>query len=480
MKLHRHLLAPALALAALVPAAPAAAQSWTCRASAAYVITADGGRVEPIRANGSASPPTDRETCADEEITAARSDVNDPVELQLVNPFARTQIDPNGRPPLEQEVVAEGGVQGLRIKVGDTVIRTAAMRSEGAAFCTSAGPKAVVRSSVLGLGVGTEEIQDLGERIVRTLFPSPGTIARVIVNDDVKDPSDPNAVIRQAVRVELTDDAGRPQATVVIGEVKLSRKGAVCAPPVEQPAGGSFASCPVGTDIKAAAEGGFVCVREVTVRESGPCPAETTPAPGGACVREVVVQSAGGSPQGGVLRPLTDAPVSPCKAGKFGRRFGILGTNRIDRITGSNASDRIFVLKGNDRVSAGRGNDCVDGADGSDQLTGSTGSDFLIGGPGKDRLDGGPLHDRLLGGPGNDVLVGGSGNDRITGGPGNDAINAGYGLDRVDAGPGNDVINAATDTRFRQRIVCGPGRDLVRAQNKDVVARDCETVFRIG
>lgn len=75
--------------------------------------------------------------------------------------------------------------------------------------------------------------------------------------------------------------------------------------------------------------------------------------------------------------------------------------------------------------------------------------------------------DRLTGTRLNDVIVGRGGNDRIDGRAGPDFIVAGRGNDRIAARDG-----------IRDRIVCGPGRDVVVADRRDVVARDCESLPR--
>ena len=66
--------------------------------------------------------------------------------------------------------------------------------------------------------------------------------------------------------------------------------------------------------------------------------------------------------------------------------------------------------------------------------------------------------------------------DQICGRRGADAINPGDGKDRVAAGAGADVINARDG--YRDVIACGLGRDLVIADRKDKVSRDCERVRR--
>ena len=94
-------------------------------------------------------------------------------------------------------------------------------------------------------------------------------------------------------------------------------------------------------------------------------------------------------------------------------------------------------------------------------------------------------NDTILGSPGRDLLCGRTGADRISGLAGADRIDAGNGNDTVEGGPGRDVIVArggwdvilARDGE-RDTIECGVQRDVVVADRRDRVARDCERVFR--
>ena len=123
----------------------------------------------------------------------------------------------------------------------------------------------------------------------------------------------------------------------------------------------------------------------------------------------------------------------------------------------TSASARVAVGTGRGDTLCGRGR--------ADTLHGLGGDDFLRARAGHDRLYGGLGHDRLDGDGGRDLLSGAKGRDVLTGGPGRDRIFGGRGDDRVFA------IDGLVDT-----ISCGPGRDVVRADGRDVVARDCEAV----
>jgi Ca2+-binding RTX toxin-like protein len=97
-------------------------------------------------------------------------------------------------------------------------------------------------------------------------------------------------------------------------------------------------------------------------------------------------------------------------------------------------------------------------------------------------LYGGPGNDRLIGGFGQDTLNGGPGNDTLTGGPSMDTLIGGPGHDTIAGGGGGDTIYARDGQR--DRISCGKngygkgGRDVVYADQIDVVASDCEIVHR--
>ena len=88
-----------------------------------------------------------------------------------------------------------------------------------------------------------------------------------------------------------------------------------------------------------------------------------------------------------------------------------------------------------------------------------------------------PRRDTLRGTNGPDSLFGFGGRDVLYGLSGPDTLVGGTGADRLFAGAGNDTILARD--RARDTIVCGSGRDLVRADPTDRVARDCERVIRV-
>jgi Ca2+-binding RTX toxin-like protein len=105
----------------------------------------------------------------------------------------------------------------------------------------------------------------------------------------------------------------------------------------------------------------------------------------------------------------------------------------------------------------------------------------LIGSPGDDYLKSFHYADVIDGKGGNDTIEAGYGDDVITGGPGRDTINADAGAGACTflvcrVGAGNDRVNVRDGER--DSVICGPGRDTVIADKKDVIARDCERITR--
>lgn len=135
--------------------------------------------------------------------------------------------------------------------------------------------------------------------------------------------------------------------------------------------------------------------------------------------------------------------------------------------------DDIAGGSGNDMMHGEGGRDRMDGGSGDDRAQGMRGDDNLIGRSGRDALQGGPGDDRASGGSGRDDVVGGSGDDVLSGGSFGDLIDAGYGRDRIFGGSGPDRINARD--KDRDVVRCGPGRDRVTTDRRDVV-RGCEVI----
>jgi Ca2+-binding RTX toxin-like protein len=82
----------------------------------------------------------------------------------------------------------------------------------------------------------------------------------------------------------------------------------------------------------------------------------------------------------------------------------------------------------------------------------------------------------ILGTTGPDALRGTRGRDLVCGFDGDDRLSGGNSADRLFGGRGDDRVLArdgASDV-----IGCGPGRDSVTADRRDLVGRDCERVSR--
>ena len=151
------------------------------------------------------------------------------------------------------------------------------------------------------------------------------------------------------------------------------------------------------------------------------------------------------------------------------RGNGITLTAGPDRFAGFRPGLEISGAAGNDRL-AGRGDDTINGNSGDDILR--------AGWAGENTIRGGSGDDGLIGGGSTDFLVGGSGRDRLRGAPGKDSIDGGLGRDLLIGGFDNDRIVARERSGERDRVSCGPGRDVVIADRKDAVSDDCERVRR--
>lgn len=128
------------------------------------------------------------------------------------------------------------------------------------------------------------------------------------------------------------------------------------------------------------------------------------------------------------------------------------------------------------RFEGGPGNDVLRGTADDDFLYGRAGDDLLVDGYGDDVLEGGDGDDRLRGGEEFDLVSGGRGDDVLAGGGGRDRIYGGPGRDRINAGIARDSIFVADGER--DVVACGSELDLVVADRRDRIARDCERVVR--
>jgi Ca2+-binding RTX toxin-like protein len=422
--------------------------TWTCRSSAVRTQLLQNNPIEPLVANGSrpaAGAPEGRTNCADDEVGAGGTGAALlPGLLKADAAEALTGVDPDETSPSRQTVTASTGVATVGIPDTSPAILIKAAKSAATARCVNRVPVLSATSEVATVEIGGSPIQldgvvQVAADLVNGL-PT-GAIVRIVPNEEIRTgtPGQGDAsIIRRAVHVTVT--LGGQFLDVVVAESKLETKDNPCTN--DTPVGGTGGTSTSVTDR----------------------PTIGQPFGGG----DVVALSD--------VRGYSD---SPCRSSRFGRRVAIIGTGRADRITGSNFADRIFVFGGNDRVSGGRGNDCTEGGAGNDRLGGSIGNDYLLGGSGRDIIYGDAGADRIYGGSGRDIIAGWSGSDRIYGGSGNDKLNAGWGKDIVYGGTGNDAINLANQGP-RQIADCGPGRDKVRLNVKDIARRNCERVTRLS
>ena len=153
----------------------------------------------------------------------------------------------------------------------------------------------------------------------------------------------------------------------------------------------------------------------------------------------------------------------------------IVGGLGRDRMSGNLGADRLRGGASGDRLVGGFGNDRLHGQSGSDRINGERGRDRINGGSSRDVISAGSSGDRVAGSQGGDRINGNSGNDLIKGNSGRDRIKGSSGRDRLYGGSGGDRIDAR-DGR-RDRVNCGSGRDIVIADRRDRVARNCERVI---
>jgi Ca2+-binding RTX toxin-like protein len=236
----------------------------------------------------------------------------------------------------------------------------------------------------------------------------------------------------------------------------------------------------------------------VTNPDQPPPPPPPAPNPGGGGGGGPVV-----NPNQTAVQPLQPGtnpptPLPPAPSTIACRSQTFVGTTSADRFVGTTGGDRMVGLAGNDLFDGLAGEDCIYGGDGNDSMRGGDGDDRLSGGDGNDRGDGGNGADGLYGSAGVDTLYGRAGNDvvsgglgsdkmfgeagadRMTGSAGNDRLSAGAGNDRIVAGTGRDQVygssgNDLIDVRdgARDVVSCGPGRDTVVRDRRDVL-RNCE------
>jgi Ca2+-binding RTX toxin-like protein len=170
----------------------------------------------------------------------------------------------------------------------------------------------------------------------------------------------------------------------------------------------------------------------------------------------------------------------------------INGETGADRLDGGDESDQLDGGPGPDTVAGGAGNDAQAGGPGDDTLLDGLGDDTLTGGEGlRDQLDyrseQAPVTVKMdtlrndgvagrdlvisvedvLGGAGRDVLSGDGTNNVLVGAGAEDRVSGGRGSDDLQGGAGPDLLLARD--RARDKLRCGPARDLVIADPVDDV-----------
>lgn len=183
----------------------------------------------------------------------------------------------------------------------------------------------------------------------------------------------------------------------------------------------------------------------------------------------------------------------------------ITGGRDRDVISGEDGNDRVQGRKGGGKISGNAGDDVLNGGTGRERINGGTGRDIMTGRPGQDVLKGGKHNDTMYGGTdrdrvfgnrGNDRVFGNTGEDRVLGGGGRDSLRGGSSTDVLKGGKGRDFLNGEAGEDFlfggkgndrikandrrADTIECGKGNDTVLADRADKVAKDCETVKRVG
>lgn len=151
------------------------------------------------------------------------------------------------------------------------------------------------------------------------------------------------------------------------------------------------------------------------------------------------------------------------------------GTNAPDVAVGTPGSDGFVLLGGDDTVRGMGGSDVISGGAGDDRLFGAG---VLRGfeSSSRDTVRGDDGNDLIFGGAGADLLDGGSGDDFIRG----SSADGDEAVDTVFGGEGDDSIDVADAQASRDEVTCGPGADVVRADELDAVSEDCETVHIVG
>lgn len=232
--------------AAQAPADP----SWNCRAS---LVRADQGLttllgipsspIEPLIANGKNSETApDNASCAPDSQSAQEKLDATPLTVLGNVLQAQTSVDPGTSAPRNARtntattsaeklsVLVDGAIPGGALVTADTIQSTAT------ASCVGGQPTLTGTSQIVGLKIAGQSVPvDDVFAGVQTITDSPlGEVVRVYANRQEKSP-DGSSLTQTALRVEVLAAAagqlGKPLATVVLGETKVSsQNGNACDP----------------------------------------------------------------------------------------------------------------------------------------------------------------------------------------------------------------------------------------------------------
>ncbi|MEA2154572.1 MAG: hypothetical protein QOE11_712 [Solirubrobacteraceae bacterium] len=295
---------------------------WTCRASAGYVEVPGllgTTRVEPVLANGfpdSAAPDSGQCASSDagvQNVAIPAGPAGNPTPLVALNAaFARTTISPEIAAARDQTAAANGGVTDpLHITLGalDIVAQTVSAQATGS--CAGTTPTLTGSSTVVQLSINNAAPITIPTNAPTTTIDlSP--VAIVTFNEQVTtgDATSPDqALTQRAVHIQVLPVAASgatpatPAANIVLGEAKVDRHGAVCAPAPPPP---------VCTAPAVAVAGSNPLVCALSVVQCAPGSTQVAGAAAGTCVQVCPGASTADPATGACVIP---APAASCPAG---------------------------------------------------------------------------------------------------------------------------------------------------------------------
>lgn len=217
---------------------------WQCRGSALSVSVNGGNHVEPVLANGNpntangASP--DRAQCVNSE--AGMNNLPTPLGLPAnfvtaATTHAITEISPELGPAIKQTAYAQGGVEGLalRLPAGGTVALGVAFANAAAsAVCQNGAPVLNGTSQASGFTIGGTAVSNdqLLTQLSNALQPL-NALVSLKVNEQIKTA---NSLTVNALHITLVSSGtGAPLADIILGQAKVGFAGDICNPNVGPP-----------------------------------------------------------------------------------------------------------------------------------------------------------------------------------------------------------------------------------------------------